>query len=135
MYKRQEYDSAGNLSGVYFSDSDDMDDYGMHRYRVVNKKGQAYVTTDTSDDGGGSPITCLTTLSTGNGYWENILKPSPTELKLVWGDTQFVYNGTSQTPTITAENIAAADDAQLSVEGEGIEVGTYSCLLYTSRCV
>lgn len=76
-----EYDSAGNLSGVYFSDSDDMDEYGMHRYRVVNKKGQAYVTTDMSDDGGGSPITCLTTLSTGTRYWEKVL--TPTELELV----------------------------------------------------
>ncbi|MCU6748476.1 MULTISPECIES: IdeS/Mac family cysteine endopeptidase [Lachnospiraceae] len=119
-----EYDSAGNLSGVYFSDSDDMDEYGMHRYRVVNKKGQAYVTTDMSDDGGGSPITCLTTLSTGTRYWEKVL--TPTELELVWGDTQFVYNGSPQIPTLTAGNIADGDDAWLSVKGEGVEVGTYS---------
>ena len=78
-----EYDSDGNLCGVYFSDSDDSDKQGMHRYRVINRNGIPYVTTDVRDDGAGSKVTCLTTLSVGEDAWKKITEQSRIELNLV----------------------------------------------------
>lgn len=121
-----EYDSDGKLCGVYFSDSDDSDEQGMHRYRVINRNGIPYVTTDVRDDGAGSKVTCLTTLSVGEDAWKKITEQSRIELNLVWGNTQLVYNGTPQKPELTAWNIMQGDDVLLLAEGEQTEAGTYT---------
>lgn len=123
-----ELDPSGNVCAVYFSDSDDPDEVkeGMHRYRVVNRNGDAFVTTDVKDDGAGSKISCLTALSTGKDTWEKVTGQSTIEVKLAWENTEFVYNGKQQKPTVTTWNIIKGDDAQLLSEGEGVAVGTYT---------
>ena len=121
-----ELDPSGNVSAVYFSDSDDPDQVkeGMRRYRVVNRN--AFVTTDVKDNGAGSKISCLTVLSTGKDTWEKVTGQSKIEVKLAWENTEFVYNGKQQKPTVTTWNIIKGDDAQLLSEGEGVAVGTYT---------
>lgn len=121
-----EYDSSGNLCGVYYTDSDDGAEYGMHRYRVIDRNGVPYVTTDTRNDGSGSKVSCVTTLSTGKAIWERITAQPKTELELVWGKTEFIYNGLPQKPELTTWSIMEGDDAVLSVEGEGIAAGSYT---------
>ena len=121
-----EYDSKGNLCGVYYTDSDDTADKGMHRHRVINRKGFPYVTTDTKDDGLGSKVTCLTTLSTGKATWEKITTQKQVEVGFLWGKSEFVYNGQPQKPELTTWNIAEGDDAAVLVEGEGVFVGSYT---------
>lgn len=123
-----ELDPSGNVCAVYFSDSDDPDEVkeGMHRYRVVNRNGDAFVTTDVKDDGAGSKISCLTALSTGKDTWEKVTGQSKIEVKLAWENTEFVYNGKAQKPAVTTWNIIKEDDAQLLAEGEGVAVGTYT---------
>lgn len=123
-----ELDPSGNVSAVYFSDSDDPDQVkeGMRRYRVVNRNGDAFVTTDVKDNGAGSKISCLTVLSTGKDTWEKVTGQSKIEVKLAWENTEFVYNGKQQKPTVTTWNIIKGDDAQLLSEGEGVAVGTYT---------
>lgn len=121
-----EYDPAGNLSAVYYTDSDDAYDKGMHRYRVVNRGGIPYVTTDIRDDGSGSRVTYVTTLSTGRDRWEKMLAQSAIELKLNWGSTQFVYNGMPQKPELAAWNIFPGDDVTVFAEGEQTAAGTYT---------
>ena len=98
---------------------------GMRRYRLINRNGTAYVTTDTKDDGSGSMVTCLTALSTGKDVWEKVTGQSKIEVELTWGNTEFVYNGKQQKPTVTTWNIIKDDDAQLLAEGEGVVAGTY----------
>lgn len=122
-----ELDPSGNVCAVYYSDSDDTDNAseGMRRYRLINRNGTAYVTTDTKDDGSGSMVTCLTALSTGKDVWEKVTGQSKIEVELTWGNTEFVYNGKQQKPTVTTWNIIKDDDAQLLAEGEGIVAGTY----------
>lgn len=123
-----ELDPSGNVCAVYYSDSDDTDNAseGMRRYRLINRNGTAYVTTDTKDDGSGSEVTCLTALSAGKDTWEKVTGQSKIEVKLAWGNTEFVYNGKQQKPTVTAWNMIQGDDAQLLSEGEGVAVGTYT---------
>lgn len=123
-----ELDPSGNVCAVYFSDSDDPDQVkeGMRRYRVVNRNGDAFVTTDVKDNGAGSKISCLTVLSTGKDTWEKVTGQSTIEVKLAWENTEFVYNGKQQKPTVTTWNIIKGDDAQLLAEGEGRAVGTYT---------
>lgn len=122
-----ELDPSGNVCAVYYSDSDDTDNAseGMRRYRLINRNGTAYVTTDTKDDGSGSMVTCLTALSTGKDVWEKVTGQSKIEVELTWGNTEFVYNGKQQKPTVTTWNIIKDDDAQLLAEGEGVVAGTY----------
>lgn len=122
-----ELDPSGNVCAVYFSDSDDPDQVkeGMRRYRVVNRNGDAFVTTDVKDNGAGSKISCLTVLSTGKDTWEKVTGQSTIEVKLAWENTEFVYNGKAQKPAVTTWNIIKEDDAQLLAEGEGVVAGTY----------
>lgn len=119
-----EYDAAGRITGVYFSDSDDDKKYGMQRYRVINKSGRAYVTTNNA--GTGSLVSCITVLFTGEAQWKKVLENEKTELELIWGKTQFVYTGSVQQPEVTAKNIAAGDDVKLSVKGGAAAAGTYT---------
>ena len=123
-----ELDPNGNVCAVYFSDSDDSDKSteGMRRYRVVNRNGDAYVTTDVRDDGSGSKVSCLTALSTGESTWKQITGQSQIEVKLAWENTELVYNGSLQKPNVTTEDIRKGDDAQLQVEGAESIVGTYT---------
>lgn len=119
-----EYDAAGRITGVYFSDSDDDKKYGMQRYRVINKNGRAYVTTNNA--GTGSRVSCITVLFSGEAQWKKVLENEKTELELIWGKTQFVYTGSVQQPEVTAKNIAADDDVKLSVKGGAVAAGTYT---------
>lgn len=119
-----EYDAAGRITGVYFSDSDDDKKYGMQRYRVINKNGRAYVTTNNA--GTGSRVSCITVLFSGEAQWKKVLENEKTELELIWGKTQFVYTGSVQQPEVTAKNIATDDDVKLSVKGGAVAAGTYT---------
>lgn len=119
-----EYDAAGCITGVYFSDSDDDKKYGMQRYRVINKNGRAYVTTNNA--GTGSRVSCITVLFPGEAQWKKVLENEKTELELIWGKTQFVYTGSVQQPEVTAKNIATDDDVKLSVKGGAVAAGTYT---------
>lgn len=119
-----EYDAAGRITGVYFSDSDDDKKYGMQRYRVINKNGRAYVTTNNA--GTGSRVSCITVLFPGEAQWKKVLENEKTELELIWGKTQFVYTGSVQQPEVTAKNIATDDDVKLSVKGGAVAAGTYT---------
>lgn len=119
-----EYDAVGRITGVYFSDSDDDKKYGMQRYRVINKNGRAYVTTNNA--GTGSRVSCITVLFPGEAQWKKVLENEKTELELIWGKTQFVYTGSVQQPEVTAKNIAADDDVKLSVKGGAVAAGTYT---------
>lgn len=117
-----EYDASGNLTGIYFSDSDDDKSYGMQRYSVINKGGRAVVTT--ADNGSGSPVSCITALSPGQATWDRFFSPQKTELDLHWGETDFIYDGTLKQPELTASNIVPGDDIVLSVNGDGTNAGT-----------
>ena len=119
-----EYDTDGHLTGVYFSDSDDDEANGMQRYSVINKDEKAFVTT--ADNGSGSLVSCITTLSTGDATWNKFLSPQQTELQLLWGETNFIYDGTQKKPELTASNIAPGDDVTLTVNEEANLVGTYT---------
>lgn len=119
-----EFDAEGKITGVYFSDSDDDKKYGMQRYRVINKNGRAYVTTNNA--GTGSLVSCITVLFSGEADWKKMLDETKTELELEWGRTQFVYTGSIQQPEVTAKNIAAGDDVRLTVTGGATAAGTYT---------
>ena len=119
-----EFDSDGKISAVYFSDSDDDKKYGMQRYKIVNVGGKAIATT--RNDGQGSLVESLQIISTGKKIWEDKLNLSKTQLELIWGDTNFIYNGEPQKPTLTAANIKDGDDITLSAEGDKIDAGTYT---------
>ena len=121
-----EYNKDGHLTGVYFSDSDDDKANGMQRYSVLNKNGHARVTTDTTGNVNGSLVSCITVLSTGETAWKQFLSPQPTELNLLWGETNFIYDGTSKKPELSASNIRPGDDVTLTVKGEASLVGTYT---------
>ena len=119
-----EFDSDGKISAVYFSDSDDDKKYGMQRYKIVNVGGKAIATT--RNDGQGSLVESLQIISTGKKIWEDKLNLSKTQLELIWGDTNFIYNGEPQKPTLTAANIKDGDDITLSAEGDKTDAGTYT---------
>lgn len=119
-----EFDSDGKISAVYFLDSDDDKKYGMQRYKIVNVGGKAIATT--RNDGQGSLVESLQIISTGKKIWEDKLNLSKTQLELIWGDTNFIYNGEPQKPTLTATNIKDGDDITLSAEGDKTDAGTYT---------
>lgn len=119
-----EFDSDGKISAVYFSDSDDDKKYGMQRYKIVSVGGKAIATT--RNDGQGSLVESLQIISTGKKIWEDKLNLSKTQLELIWGDTNFIYNGEPQKPTLTAANIKDGDDITLSAEGDKTDTGTYT---------
>ena len=119
-----EFDSDGKISAVYFLDSDDDKKYGMQRYKIVNVGGKAIATT--RNDGQGSLVESLQIISTGKKIWEDKLNLSKTQLELIWGDTNFIYNGEPQKPTLTAANIKDGDDITLSAEGDKTDTGTYT---------
>lgn len=53
----------------------------------------------------------------------------PRELNLEWSDTELVYNGLEQAPTVTITNLVGEDSVDISVvvtEAEHINVGTYT---------
>ncbi len=127
-----EYDKNGNLCAVYFSDSDDAYENGMHRYKVINKNGTPILTTDTRTNGGGSKITCITTLKTGKDIWNNSLGDNKKELKINWGNLNFIYNGKLQKPHVQVSNIDEGDDIRVEVDGAARDVGTYKATVKIS---
>lgn len=120
-----EYDANGNICAVYYTDSDDQANEGMHRYRLVNVNGRPAVTTS-MDGNYKSPVTCLQILSPGAELWSNYFQDPKTTLDLVWSNTDLVYNGQVQAPTVTASNIALGDDVTLTVEGGAVNAGSYT---------
>ena len=44
----------------------------------------------------------------------------------LWGETNFIYDGTSKKPELSASNIRPGDDVTLTVKGEASLVGTYT---------
>ena len=120
-----EFDQNGQVSAVYFSDSDDDEPIGMQRYRIINVGNKAYATTRT-DQSGGSQVVSLQVLSQGKKLWEDKLNISKKQLDLVWGETNLTYNGTPQKPTLTVNNIQDGDDVVVSVQGEKTDAGTYT---------
>ncbi len=125
-----EYNASGQITAVYFSDSDDDKPYGMQRYRIINKGGFAYITTNNANIG--PMVSCITVLSSGQDIWKNYLDESKTSLNLVWGETDLVYTGKKQKPTVKATNIADSDEVILTVTGEGTYAGTYVAQVYLS---
>ncbi len=123
-----EFDLNGQISAVYLSDSDDDKSQGMVRYMVRNSGGKPVISTHVS--GRGSVIENLQVLSPGKDIWEDKLninsETSKKTLDLVWGNTDFTYNGKVQRPTVTATNIESGDDVTVSVKGEQINAGTYT---------
>lgn len=51
---------------------------------------------------------------------------SPVEITVVWGGTEFDYNGTLQTPTASAETGILGETVTLTVNGGQINAGTYT---------
>lgn len=67
-----EYNEAGNPVAVYYTDSDDANEVksGMRRYKLVNKGGVPYISTDTTNQSASKIIT-INTLSTGDlNIWD-----------------------------------------------------------------
>lgn len=126
-----EYDANGNICAVYYTDSDDQASDGMHRYRLVNINGRPAVTTS-MDGTYKSPVTCLQILSPGTELWGNYFQDPKTTLDLVWSNTDLVYNGQMQAPTVTASNIALGDDVTLTVEGGAVNAGSYTATVVLS---
>ena len=55
------------------------------------------------------------------------LTVEPKEITVAWGEqTSFIYNGTEQAPTATAEGLVNDDDCSITVSGAAKEVGTYT---------
>lgn len=125
-----EFDTNGKISGVYFTDSDDDKNQGMQRYNLVNKGGKAIV--GASISGNGSAVTSLQMLSLGKDMWEDALHIEPKTLELQWSDTQLVYNGSPQKPSVSATNIDNGDEVVLSVQGEQTNAGTYTATVTIS---
>lgn len=48
---------------------------------------------------------------------------TPKEIGITWGDAQFTYNGTPQTPTATATGLIAGDTCSITVEGAQTKAG------------
>lgn len=119
-----EFDLNGQISAIYLSDSDDDKSQGMVRYMVRNLGGKPVISTHVS--GRGSTIENLQVLSLGKEIWEDKLNISKKTLDLVWGETDFTYNGKVQKPIVTATNISNGDDVTVSVKGEQINAGTYT---------
>lgn len=126
-----EFDQSGNIQAVYFSDSDDTANQGMVRYRLVNINGRPAVTTRT-DGTSSNFVTCLQILSPGTQLWDRYFQDPKTTLNLEWSDTELVYNGQMQAPTVSANNIAPGDDITLSVEGGAINAGSYTATVVLS---
>jgi len=51
---------------------------------------------------------------------------APRTLSVSWGNTQFVYDGTPQLPTITLGNILEGDEVKASVERAATDAGVYT---------
>lgn len=126
-----EFDQNGTISAVYYSDSDDEANQGMMRYRVFNVDGKAVVTTQVNGKSN-SVIQCLQILSRGTSQWENYLGESKKTLDLVWDNTETIYNGKLQAPTVSATNIEAGDDITLTVKGGEINSGVYTATVVLS---
>ncbi len=120
-----EFDPNGNVCGVYYSDSDDAHDQGMLRFRLLNINGKAVVTTHVNGLGN-STVQSLSVLSSGKRHWERYFNDPKTTLDLTWSNTDLVYNGQAQAPSVSAANLAAGDKVTLTVEGSAVRPGSYT---------
>lgn len=125
-----EYDTNGQISAVYLTDSDDeTSQYAMVRYMVKNLNGKPILSTNINGMAGSS-IEYMQVISLGQEIWEKRLETNPdsakTPLVLEWGNTEFAYNGRKQIPFVRATNIDKYDDVHLFVEGEQKDVGKHS---------
>ncbi len=125
-----EYDTDGQISAIYLTDSDDeTTDNGMVRYLVKNKNGKPILSTNINGMSG-SPIEYVQTISLGQEIWEKRLNADPNAPKiplvLKWDNTEFTYDGSSKLPYAEASNIEPGDDVIVWVEGAQTNAGTYT---------
>lgn len=69
-----EYNEKGELTGVYYTDTDDQDEgqnVGMKRFIVRNISGKPQISTNVSEVSAGSELFYIHTLSLGQEYWES----------------------------------------------------------------
>ena len=90
-----EYDTNGQISAVYLTDSDDeTSQYAMVRYMVKNLNGKPILSTNINGMAGSS-IEYMQVISLGQEIWEKRLETNPdsakTPLVLEWGNTEFAY--------------------------------------------
>ncbi len=120
-----EFDQNGNICAVYYTDSDDEISQGMLRFRLVNVDGKAAITTR-ADGKSTNFVEALQVLSPGTELWQRYFQDPKLTLDLNWSSTDLIYNGQMQAPTVSASNLAAGDQITLSVEGGGVNAGTYT---------
>lgn len=125
-----EYDTDGQISAIYLTDSDDeTTDNGMVRYLVKNKNGKPILSTNINGMNG-SMIKYVQTISLGQEIWEKRLNVDPNAPKipivLKWENTEFTYDGSSKIPYAEASNIEQGDDVIVWVEGAQTNAGTYT---------
>lgn len=114
-----EYDPTGNLSAVYYTDSDDSSNRGMSRYRIVNRNGIPYLTTDINDYGVGSRITSITTLSTGKNMWDKYYNEDKKEIidsNVFLEYTNVLYDGKKKIPKVNINNLKENIDYKVKYE-------------------
>ena len=60
-------------------------------------------------------------------FWDRTreFKISPKEAEFTWGETEFVYNGADQIPTVEVSNLEEGDTCELTVTGAATAVGTH----------
>lgn len=125
-----EYDTNGQISAVYLTDSDDeTSSYAMVRYMVKNVNGKPILSTNINGSHGSS-IGYMQTISLGQDIWEKRLNTDSTAQKiplaLDWSSTELIYNGSPRIPSVTATNIEQGDDVIVLVQGEQTNAGTYT---------
>lgn len=120
-----EYDLNGKISAVYLSDSDDPQEYGMVRYRVVRSGMNTLVTTSVNETHG-SQVEALISLSLGEDIWEQYLGITKEPLTLTWGNTNFVYNGLPQKPDVTCSGVLDGDTVEVISVGAQTNAGKHT---------
>lgn len=120
-----EFDKNGTISAVYYTDSDDEASQGMVRVPIINVGGKAVATSHVNGEGK-STVVSLEVLSPGTRQWNRYFRGGKRELKLRWNSPEMVYNGKVQAPTVTASNIDSSDNVTLTVEGGGVNAGSYT---------
>ena len=100
---------------------------GSSQYYVYYKKGS-----DTST--GSAPTTpgeytvkvTISNVAGGSYNLEADYTIAQKEVGLTWSDTEFNYDGTSHAPAVTATGLVGSDQCNVTITGEGTEIGTYT---------
>jgi len=74
----------------------------------------------------GTATATITGIGDYSGTVEKTFEITPKEITVIWGNqTSFVYNGTEQAPTATAEGLVDGDECLITVSGAK-DVGSYT---------